>query len=143
MYSIGQIEDAIVAALSSASLNAKAFHGELGEDAYLKEVAKPPLVLVSFERTVDSKKRTVSLRGSEFYFNIYIIARNLRSRSSAAKGDAGTAGIFNAMETVRQTLSGSTIGLNIQPMERVSEKPYAKNARQSVYRQEWKIETFE
>lgn len=143
MYQIYELEDVLVSALENASLKARSFNGEPDEEEFSREVITSPLVLVVFNRSERAGIMSASLKGTEFYFHLYVAARNLRSSSSAARGDFGTAGIYEVLETVRQTLSGSTLGLNIQPTQWVSEKPHIRSRRLSVYIQEWKLEAFE
>jgi len=143
MYTTDQLEGAIVSALQSASLNVRCYYREPSGGRFLEEVVETPLVLVVWDRAAQSRLATSSLKGTDFFFKLYVVARNLRSPSSAALGDVSGSGIYAALDTVRQTLAGNSLGLNVQPMRWVSEKPYARDARQSVYIQEWKLQVFE
>jgi hypothetical protein len=146
MYRISAIEDAIVAAVKGAGYAARPYNRAPDEKDLAREAAETPAALVAFHRCEPAKTRTFGLcRGMDFHFHIFIAARNLRgiSGANAARGDALSAGIYQALDAVRGALAGNALGLAAQPMEFVSEEAISRAPQLSVYRQEWKLTVVE
>jgi len=143
MYLANQLSDAIISALQTGGINARSFESDPTSKEFLKIADISPVALLQFNSSDKTKLRTAILKGKLFHFNLYFKAKNLRSPSSALTGDGQGSGIYQVMENAKQLLDGNRLGLNIQPLEIVSEKPFIKNSRQSVYLQELKIAIYE
>ncbi|MDH5542998.1 MAG: DUF1834 family protein [Nitrospinota bacterium] len=142
MYTANQLEDAIVTAIESGGMKASVFGRKPSADEFLKEVVTSPKVFVVFNGSTTGVRSAMKKRHL-FSFHLYIVARNLRSPSSAVRGDVVTGGIYNTLDTARNILQGSDAGLNIQPIRFVRESVFDKSDTQTVFRQEWELEIFE
>jgi predicted transcriptional regulator len=143
MYRIDQLEDAIVAAIVAAGYGAKPFSREPAADEISGEITEEPATLVIFDRTEPAKTGFASLKGIDFYFNLVVTLRNLGGQSAAERGDGPFAGIYEILDGLRAALQENSLGLNVQPMVWLSEKPLRRTQRQSAYSQEWKLTVYE
>lgn len=143
MYRIDQLEDAIVAAIVAAGYDAKVFSREPALDEISGEITEEPATLVIFDRTEPAKTGFASLKGIDFYFNLVVTLRNLGGQSAAERGDGSLAGIYEILDGLRAALQENSLGLKVQPMVWLSEKPLRRTQRQSAYSQEWKLSVYE
>jgi len=143
MYRVNEFEDAIITALDGAGVKASPFSRKPVSDEFKKEVVTSPKVFVVFIGANISTPRTVLTKRILFSFHLFLIARNLRSKSSATRGDVATLGIYDLLDSVRNALEGTDLGLNIQPLRFIRESPFENSESQSIYRQEWALEIFE
>ena len=143
MYRVDEIEDAIVATVKAAGIDAKVFSREPTAARITAETTEKPVTLVIFERCEPAGTNFASLKGTDFFFHLVVAARNLSGNAAAERGDGSTTGIYELLNGIRQALFESTLGLTVQPMLFQSEKPLARTQRLSTYTQEWKLTVYE
>lgn len=141
MYRIDEIEDALVSAITTAGFAATPYTNEPDAKFLSQEVGETPLVLVTYHHCEAAKSVTFNLRnGVDFYFRLFVVARNLRALSkSAATRGTGTNGLYAALDSLRSLLSENSLGFTAQPMAFISEIPSHRSAGLSAYQQEWKL----
>jgi len=143
MYRIEEMEDAIVAAIVEAGYDARTLNREPTAAELSGETNEKPVTLVIYDRTEPSEMNFASVKGTDFYFNLVVTARNLGGRSAAERGDGTTVGIYGLLNGLKSALTDSTLGLTAQPMVFISQKPLRRTQRQSAYAQEWKLTVYE
>lgn len=143
MYRVDEIEDAIVATVKAAGIDAKAFSREATEARIAAQTTENPVALVIFDRCEPTGINFASLKGTDFFFRLVVAARNLGDHGAAERGDGSTTGIYELLGGIRQALFESTLGLTVQPMLFQSEKPLTRTQRLSTYAQEWKLTVYE
>lgn len=143
MYKIGELEDAIVTAIATGGYSASPFNRAPDLKELEKEMTEEPAVLVVYDSSERASLRTAAKRGIDFSFQLYVMARNLRGATSAARGDVSSVGIYDVLDALRSSLIGNSLGLLAQPMIWLSEKSFSRSVRHSVYLQSWKITVFE
>ncbi|GMT42822.1 MAG: hypothetical protein IEMM0002_1233 [bacterium] len=143
MYRIDQLEDAIVSVVTTAGYDVRPMNRAPVESELSKEALEKPVVLVVFQKCERAETNFNTWKGSDFIFQLFIAARNLKSADAAERGDAASTGIYSILEGLRGTLGGNDLGLTIQPMAWLSEKAEIRTGRLSVYSQDWKITIYE
>jgi len=143
MYRIEELEDAIVTAIKDAGYDARSVSREPTAAEISGETGEEPAALVIYGRAEPSEMNFASLKGTDFYFNVVVTARNLSGGSAAERGDGTTPGIYGLLNGLKGALTGNSLGLAAQPMVFISEKPLLRTQRQSAYAQEWKLTVYE
>ncbi len=118
MYTLTQIEDAIIARLKSSSLSsycskieAFQFEGEDEEEEIRLIAKKLPCVLVVYKEASWSPKTGVLDRDMTWW--ILAAAQSLRSTSDARRKIAGT---YQMLDDIRDALKGQKLGLEIREL---------------------------
>jgi hypothetical protein len=142
VYTVTELEDALKATLEIGGLDAKIFHGD-PQKGFPGENLSSPSVFIMFEKSVESGFKSVQINGTAFSFRLFAVVKNLRSTTSAGRGDIATAGVHELLQTVRTLLEGKSLGLNIQPLRFIYGKADLMPGRLSVGQQEWLLEVFE
>lgn len=143
MYRIEEMEDAIAAAIGNAGYDAKVVSREPTAAELSSKTGEEPATLVIYDRAEPSEINFASVKGTDFYFNLVVTARNLSERGAAERGDGNTTGIYEVLNGLKNVLTGSSLGLAAQPMVFISEKPLLRTQRLSAYAQEWKLTVYE
>jgi len=143
MYRIEELEDAIVTAIKNAGYDARSVSREPAAAELLSETGESPAALVIYDRAEPSEMNFASVKGTDFYFNVVVTARNLSGPNAAERGDGTTTGIYGLLNGLKGALTENSLGLNAQPMVFISEKPLLRTQRQSAYAQDWKLTVYE
>ena len=138
MYTVEQIEDAIISELSSISgiRVVKTYQGELeSEDVMGKVIMYLPAIYVVYGGSVyeyhgERKVETMS-------FFLVVCDKNLRKESEARRGGSGNPGTYAMLDSIRDKLYGKQLSLDIFPFELERQAPvwFAKGL--SVYSAEY------
>ena len=142
MYTIVELEDAMKTTLEAGGLEARIFHGD-PQKGFPGEKLSSPVVFIMFEKSEESSFKSVQISGTTFSFRLFSTVKNLRSKTSAGRGDISTTGVYELMQSIRTVLDWSTLGLNIQPLRFVSGKADAMPGGLTVGEQRWLLEVFE
>jgi len=142
MYTVVELEDAIKTTLEAGGLDARIFHGD-PQKGFPGEKLSSPVVFVLFEKSEESSFMSVQISGTTFSFKLFPAVKNLRSKTSAGRGDISSTGVYDLMQSIRTVLVGSTLGLSIQPLRFVSGKIDAMPGGLTVGEQVWLLEVFE
>ncbi|MDF1592592.1 MAG: DUF1834 family protein [Desulfobacterales bacterium] len=124
MYTIEQIEDAIIAAVNSLSASLglrtiKSYQGELEEDDIKKLIALFPAIYVVYG---GSEYKEHGARKIEFMkYHLFLCDKNLRSEEEARRGGAGNPGTYAMLDGIRDKLYGKQLSLDIYPLRLVSQ----------------------
>ncbi len=133
MYSIMEIEDAIVTALKASALSGickviDSYHGEMddlsGEVQQLLIQLPAVFVLYAGSRFSEVANRSFD---DEITFSVMAIAKDLRGRTKLR------AGMYEILETIKDTLRNNDLGLNIEPLHPLSVAAIAVTRMFSVY----------
>lgn len=143
MYRIEEMEVAIVTAIKDAGYDARSVTREPTAAEISGETGEKPAALVIYDRAEPAEMNFASVKGTDFYFDIVVTARNLSGRGAAERGDGTTGGIYELLNGLKSALTGSSLGLTVQPMVFISEKPLRRTQRQSAYAQEWRLTVYE
>jgi hypothetical protein len=143
MYRIEELEDAIVAAIKEAGYDAKSVNREPTKAEISGETSESAAALVIYDRDEPAEMNFASVKGTDFFFNLVVTARNLSGQSAAERGDATTTGIYGMLNGLKSLLTENSLGLSAQPMVFISEKPLLRTQRISAYAQEWKLTVYE
>ena len=116
MYSIGQIEDAIVARLK-AQLTYLKTCDSLNEDL-LGEIEtltiRPPAAYVIYNSGRYEHRTGVQDRFMEFL--VILMAKNLRGDRAARHGTGPEKGVYEMLDDARKALTDQSCGLDIDPL---------------------------
>ena len=133
---IGQIEDAIKAALEASDMNdycktIGTYQGDF-DDALDKLIVRFPAVLVVYLRS-EFKKKTMgrALKSTETaLFTIFVASNNLRDERAKRRGGPQMVGTYQMIRDVIDVLFGKTLDLDITPLDirRVSSIDQTKKA---------------
>jgi len=140
MYSISDIEDAIIDALEPlksllAIRTIKSYQEELAdEDTIARSTRLLPAILVVYRGSsyVSHGARKIE----QMTFVIFAVDRNLRSEADARRG-ADNPGTYAILRGVRDILYGSRLGLDIFPLSLMREQAEYFGTGISVYSAEY------
>ena len=137
MPSITEIEQAIIGRLtdSISYLRTRGSISEfLGRDIAAIEEMSPlcPAAYVIYGRGKYSQKLSGRL-DREMTFGVIVIVRNFRGETELRHGGAGEKGAYEVLEDVREALSGQSCGIEMDPLEPVSEQAVAGSRDFAVY----------
>lgn len=138
MYTIRQIEDAIIDALdplksSLAVRTIKSYQGEIGD---LKEARRIiplfPAIFIAYGGSTFTQNHTQV--EEELLFIVFVADQNFRSEKDARRGGAtGRAGTYAMLEGVRSIMLNHMLGLSILPLEIVSQESVLFGDGMSIY----------
>lgn len=133
---IGEIEDAVKAALSASDMGSycktiETYQGDF-DDALEDLIVRFPAVLVVYLRS-EFKRRAMGrqLKTTETaLFSIFVASSNLRSERARRRGGPEMIGTYQMTRDVIEVLFGKTLGLDITPIDlkRVSSIDQTKDA---------------
>lgn len=122
MYTVEQIEDAIITALdglkdADESLGVrtiKTYQGELEADDIRRLIALFPAIYVVYggSRYTEHGSRKIE----HMSFHLFVCDKNLRAEDEARRGGAGNPGTYAMLEGVRDLLYGQQLSKEIGPL---------------------------
>jgi phage gp37-like protein len=138
MYTVVQIEDAIIAQLKSgmsylktcASM-AEFLSSRLEENDCCLPLLSPAVYVV-YDRGSYSHKMS-GAQDREMLFTIIAVVENLRGDVAARHGQGPHKGAYELLEDIRISLSNHSCGLNIDPLTPLSEEAISGNEKMAVY----------
>ena len=143
-YDITTIEDAILDAIKSSVMGgylntARSYQGELA-DAVENVVLRFPAVLVVFrDSTYDKGDHPVHLYNQTMSFSIIVADASLRGEKERRRGGPTSPGTYRMLSDLRAAICGKTFGLDIDPVEIISEESVAQTKRISVYEAVYRV----
>lgn len=141
MYTIEQIEDAIIAALAplKASLGVrtiKSYQAELDSEDDIARAARlfPAIIAVyGGSEYADHGSRKIET----MTYMLFICDKNLRAEGEARRGGVGNPGTYAMLNAVRDLLYGKKMSLQIFPLKLPREKPVYLGMGLSIYSAEY------
>ncbi len=137
MYTITQIEDAILATLRDNLPNVETceslgefLSSNIEEDRLLS--LRRPAVYVIYERGRYSHKMS-GVQQRDMIFRVVAMLENLRGDAAARRGAASEAGAYDVLESIRAALTGNQCGLAIDPLLPLHEEAISGNSATAVY----------
>jgi len=140
MYTVEQIEDALIAALATlkGSLGVrtiKSYQGELEEDDIKKLIALFPAIYVVYG---GSEYKEHGARKVEFMrYHFFTCDKNLRAEEEARRGGANNPGTYAMLDAIRDKLYGQQLSLEIYPLRLVRQAAVWFGSGISVYGAEY------
>jgi phage gp37-like protein len=149
MYTIEQIEDAIIAALAPLKVGytpvgesdpavwrtcrtIKTYQGELDdEDAIARVIRLLPAVLTVYGGSGYAAHGARKIEKPTF--TLFVCDKSLRSEAEARRGGAGNPGAYALLNGVRDLLYGEQLSLEIAPLELLRERPIWFGQGISIY----------
>jgi len=152
MYTIEQIEDAIIAALAPLKVGyaaeegdpaiygtirtIKSYQSELDtEEELARAVRLFPALLVMYGGSVYGEHGGRKIETMAYI--IFACDRNLRAEAEARRGGSGNPGTYAMLNGVRDLLAGKQLGLNIYPLKPIREAAEFKVGAVSIYSAEY------
>jgi len=140
MYTITEIENAIVTALDADPINTYAKTIESYDGQLEQEIGKTLLILPAV-LPVFAGDRFTEASGSNTVYNricdwdVLVAFRNLRGESATRRGVSGASeiGIYEALDDVRSKLVGENLGLEIEPFRILWRRRILASARAFIY----------
>jgi len=141
MYTITEIEDAIISTLKASEMGAyckkidsyQIEGGDLEEQIRLFSL-QLPCALVMFSGGEFSHQLS-GVQDEEMSFSILVCAQSMRGGGDPRRGAVGT---YQMLDDLRSTLSGQTCGLQIAPLLPVRRAPEVNTKMFSAYSIEFK-----
>ena len=141
MYTIEQIEDAVMAAVNplKTSLGVrtiKSYQGEMDdEDAIARAARLFPAIICVYggSEYADHGSRKVET----MTYLLFVCDKNLRTEGEARRGGAGNPGTYAMLNGLRDLLYGKRLGLEIFPLKVLREGPVYLGQGLSVYSAEY------
>lgn len=140
MYTIEQIEDALIAALDSLKTTIsvrtiKSYQGELEEEDIKRLIALFPAIYVVYG---GSEYRDHGARRVEFMkFHLFVCDKNLRAEEEARRGGTSNPGTYAMLDAARELLYGKQLSLEIYPLRMIGQTPVWFGGGISVYAAEY------
>lgn len=141
MYTIEQIEDAVIAALTPLKANLgvrtiKSYQAELDSEEDIARASRLfPAVIVVYggsEYTSHGSRKVEKMR-----YSLFCCDKNLRAEDETRRGGAGNPGVYAMLNAVRDQLCGKQLGLEISPLELIRENADYLGQGLSVYSAEY------
>ena len=134
MYTIQQIEDALVSAMqaddgvSGACRTIESYSGDAADlVAQLEQMTVPlPAVWAVYNGSAFNESANNSF-DDEMKFVLLVAAKDLRGRVAAAQG------VYEILEALKTLFIGKNLGLDIEPLHPVSIDPVAVTNRLAIY----------
>jgi phage gp37-like protein len=146
MYSITQIEDAIIATLKASDMGGyckkidsyQIEGGDLEEQIRIFAGQLPCALVMYSEGAFDVQMSGV--QDKEMTFSILVCAQSMRGGGSARRGGTGGSpvGAYKMLDDLRKTLTGSVVGLSVAPLLPVREAAEVNTKMFSAYSMEFK-----
>lgn len=126
MYTITQLEDAIISALEALKTShgvraVKTYGSELDEGDIKKTAAQVPAVYLVYggsDYAAHGGRKVEQPR-----FHVLVLDKSLRAEEEARRGGAQNPGVYALLNAVRDVLCGKQLGLEIGPFELIGEEP--------------------
>lgn len=134
MYTITQIEDAMIARLENQISYLRtcdslgAFLVDEAEDLTIRF----PATYVVYDRG-DYNHMVSGVQDKAMIFNVVVMARNLRGSGAARRGEGSDKGAYDLLEDARAALTNQNCGLDIDPLIPVDEEPIEGTRDVAIY----------
>jgi len=141
MYTITEIEDAIINVLKASEMGAyckkidsyQIESGDLEEQIRLFAMQLPCVLIIYSEGSFIEQMS--GIQDKEMTFSILACAQSMRGDGQARRGNIGT---YKMLDDLRKTLTGNTLTLNIHPMLPTREAAEINTKNFSAYSMEFK-----
>lgn len=153
MYTIEQIEDAIIAKLAPLKVGhtpigeddppvwrtvrtIKSYQGEIDDEENIARAARLfPAVIVMYAGSEYAEHGARKIEKSTFI--CFVCDKNLRGEEGARRGGTENPGTYAVLNGIRDLLYGSMLSLNIYPLELARESPVWFGRGISIYSAEY------
>jgi phage gp37-like protein len=153
MYTLEQIEDAIIAQLAPLKVGytpvgeddpavwrtvrtIKSYQGELDDEETIARAAPLfPAILVVYGGSAYANRGSRKVETMRFV--LFVLDRNVRQEAEARRGGPGNPGCYAVLNGVRDLLYGEQLGLDILPLEAMREDAVWFGRGVSVYSAEY------
>jgi len=142
MYTITQIEDAIITTLKASEMGVycKKIDSYQIEGSDLEEqirlfAGQLPCALVVYSGTPEFIYSMSGVQDAPMLFSILLCAQSLRGKGEARRGIVGT---YQMIDDLRKILTNNQVGLNIDPLMPTKIEPEINTKNFSAYSMEFK-----
>jgi phage gp37-like protein len=137
MYTITQIENAILSRLEAALSGVRTF-GTLADflAAKLDDIEAAALIMPAVYVVFDSSEYHYPLRAVQdrlMAFDVLVVVRNLRGDEAVRQGDGSAVGAYDLLESIRAALTGQQLALSIDSLIPTRERSVAGTEHLAVY----------
>ncbi|MDA3832601.1 MAG: DUF1834 family protein [Spirochaetales bacterium] len=140
MYTIEQIEDAIITAVdglkaSQGVRTIKSYQGELEESDIKRLIALFPAIYVVYGGSTYAEHGARKIE--KMTYHLFVCDKNLRAEDEARRGGTQNVGTYAMLDGVRDLLYGKQLSLEINPLALIRQTPVWFGGGISVYAAEY------
>ncbi len=140
MYTIEQIEDAIITAVDGLKVSQgvrtiKSYQGELEEGDIKRLVALFPAIYVVYGGSTYAEHGARKIE--KITYHLFVCDKSLRAEDEARRGGTQNPGTYAILDDIRDLLFGKQLSLEIYPFSLIRQMPVWFGSGISVYAAEY------